>query len=371
MALIRIIIVFTAFLLTSVCFSGNQAIHVVFINPGSVKDIGVWHLTSNFMQAAADDLGIQLEVIYSDRNHIKMMDQVSALSKRPVQPDYVVIVNEKQTGDNMLASLKASHAKILLIHNDLSQKQRQNMGIEREQIKNWIGTIVTDEHKAGYLEIEQLCQQRNAEPKIVAITGNKVTPVSNIRVQGLLDYRADSNSGEIYQVVYGKWSYDDGKSKARGLLNRHPDTNIIWAANDSMALGALDAIKEQNREDQVIVGGLGGFPDAIKSIKEGGLNLTVAGHPMIGAWALLLLFDYHHGYDFISDIGLNYKVNHLTVIDTKEKADQYSRLVLTHPNQIDFRFFSKALNKNLVKYDFSYENVVNAATPKGTPGPGP
>lgn len=361
MALLRITIVIF-YLLSSVCFSSTQPIHVVFINPGSVKDIGVWGLVSNFMQAAADDLEIKLEVIYSDRNHIKMMKQVLALSKRPVQPDYIVIVNEKRTGDNMLASLKASHAKIFMIHNDLSEKQRLEIGIERERIKNWIGTITTDEHQAGYLELEKLCKKSNEEPKIVAITGNKATPVSNIRVQGLLDYMADSNKGGIYQIVYGKWSYDDGKSKALALLNRYPDINIIWTANDSMAMGAFDAIKEQKKEDDIMVGGLGGFPYALKSIKEGGLNLTVAGHPMIGAWALILLFDYHHGYDFISDVGLNYRVNHLTVIDTKEKADQYSSLVLTNPNQIDFRFFSKVYNKNQINYDFSYENIVNAAS---------
>ena len=59
MALVRITIVI-GYLLTSVCFSRTQPIHVVFINPGSVKNIGVWHLTSNFMQAAADDLEIKV-----------------------------------------------------------------------------------------------------------------------------------------------------------------------------------------------------------------------------------------------------------------------------------------------------------------------
>ena len=49
------------------------------------------------------------------------------------------------------------------------------------------------------------------------------------------------------------------------------------------------------------------------------------------------------------------------LIDTKEKANQYSSLVIINPNQIDFRFFSKALNKKLTNYEFNYENIVDAA----------
>jgi ABC-type sugar transport system substrate-binding protein len=139
--------------------------------------------------------------------------------------------------------------------------------------------------------------------KSVAITANKATPVSAIRAQALGDYMRDAKRGTLHQVAYGKWSYNDGENITNGLLPRYKDTNIIWAANESMALGAYNAIKKLSKNNEVIVGGFRDFPDALKSIIRGDLILMVAGHPMIGAWALVLLNDYIHGYDFADIVG--------------------------------------------------------------------
>lgn len=335
--------------------------HVLFLNPGQEQDIGVWHLTSKFMQAAADDLGIKLEIIYAERNHLRMLDQAKEVASRDKQPDFVVIVNEKLMGANLLNTFQGEETKIILMHNDLNAEQRMEVGREREKTENWIVTLTTDEVRAGYLQIQQLAKHSKKASSIVAITGNKATPVSEIRMKGVHHHLADTKLDSLLQVLYGDWSFSDGRKKALGLLRRYHDVNVIWTANDSMGLGAYSAVKELNKEREVIVGGLGGFPDALASIKNGGMKLTVAGHPMIGAWALTLIYDYHHGIDFVDDIGVNLKVDHLTVIDNGEKADLYKDLVLDNPSQIDFTRFSKKLDKELVHYDFSYSKVVKAA----------
>ena len=340
-------------------------LHVTFLNPGSADDIGVWGLVSNFMQAAADDLDITLEILYADRNHIKMMSQAEKVAKRPKAPDYVIMVNEKIAGKEMLLSFKKSGSKIFFIHNGLNNKQREEIGNERGHIKNWIGTVVTDEYQSGYKLIKELYRSAEAPPKILGITGTKATPVSLIRLKGVTDYILESGRGEHVQVVYGKWSYEDGKEKALALLKRHKDINMIWAANDSMALGAYDATKEAAPDRKILVGGLGGFPDTLESIKKGGMKATVGGSAMTGAWALVMIYDYHSGLDFINDIGANAKIDHNTVIDTARKADRYADIVLNNPQQIDFRKFSKKLNPNLSKYDFHYEKVIQSVEASG------
>jgi hypothetical protein len=65
--------------------------------------------------------------------------------------------------------------------------------------------------------------------------------------------------------------------------------------------------------------------------------------------------------DFRNDIGTNYKVDHLTVIDSPQKAVQYEQLILINPQQINFRKFSKVLNPEVKKYNFQYKNVVEAS----------
>ncbi|MDM8549443.1 ABC transporter substrate-binding protein [Desulfobacterales bacterium HSG2] len=349
-------------IITGICgFCPAKDLQVVFLNPGGAKDIGVWHMVSNFMGAAADDLGIQLETIYAERNHIRMLEQAKMIAKRKIQPDYVIMVNEKAAGKQMLSHFKTSGSKIFFIHNGLTIQQRGRIGNEREIVKNWIGTITTDDYQAGYKLIRELCAHSEEEPRILGITGTKATPVSLIRLRGVQDYIKKSGRGVQYQVVYGRWSYEDGKQKARVLLRRYKDANIIWAANDSMASGVFDATKELTEKREILVGGMGGFPIALESIRKGGIKVTAAGHPMIGAWALVLICDYHHGTDFKDDIGVSFKVDHLTLIDSPEDVGQYSRIVLEQPQQIDFRKFSKKFNPNLRKYNFSYDKVVEAA----------
>jgi ABC-type sugar transport system substrate-binding protein len=361
------ILLFLAFFVGILVGVGNWAhaenIHVTFLNPGSAKDIGVWRLVSNFMQAAADDLNITLEVLYADRNHIKMMNLAEEVANRTKAPDYVIMVNEKLAGKKTLLSFKNSSSKIFFIHNSLTRKQRNDIGDERVTIKNWIGTIVTDEYQAGYKLIQSLYRHAQIPPKVLGITGTKSTPVSLIRLKGVEDFILESARGEHIQIVYGKWSYEEGKEKALALLKRYKDINIIWAANDSMALGAYDAAQLVAPERNILIGGLGGFPDALASIKKGGMKVTVGGHVMIGAWALVLIYDYHFGLDFIHDIGAYSKVDHITVIDNALKADRYADIVLNNPQQIDFHLFSKKLNPDLQKYDFSFDKVIKACEP--------
>lgn len=342
-------------------YETSEKINVLFFNPGAEEDIGVWHLVSKFMKAAADDLSINLEILYADRNHLRMYEQVEQVILRNYSPDYIIIVNEKQLGERMLSALQKINSKVIVIHNDITPEQRERIGNEREKLSNWIGTIVTDEYEAGYREIAQLYQCVDDEPRVIAITGDISTPVSKVRENGLRDFIAESGQGELFQVVYGNWSYADGRDKTLGLLERYDGVNIIWTANDSMGLGAYSAVVEKNLEDKVAVGGLGGFPDSLSSISENGMKVTVGGHSMIGAWALIMIYDFDNNRDFDDDIGLSYKVNHLSVIDSGEKAAQFKDLVLDNPDQIDFTVFSKTLNSKIEAYDFTFDQVVKAS----------
>jgi len=342
-------------------YTTSENIHVVFFNPGAVEDIGVWGLVSKFMMATADDLNINLEILYAERDHLLMVEQVEEVVLRTQPPDYAIIVNEKLMAERMLLSLQKIQTETVVIHNDITLDQRKKIGNEREKISNWIGSIVTDEYQAGYKEISQLYLLMDKEPKVVGITGDVSTPVSKIRENGLRDYIDRAGRGELYQVLNGNWSFEDGKEKANGLLERYNDINIIWTANDSMGLGAYSAVVEKGLENEIVVGGLGGFPDSLKSIQNNGLKLTVGGHMMIGAWALIMIFDYEQNLDFINDIGLSYKVDHLFTIDSSDKVGQFRDLVLNHPEKIDFTRFSKYLNHSLQNYDFSFMKVVSAS----------
>jgi ABC-type sugar transport system substrate-binding protein len=327
---------------------------VVFLNPGEPVERGKgphWRMTARFMAAAARTFGMQLEVLYAERDHLLMLRQAESVAQRSNPPDYVVIVNEKLAAPQMLQMFGRSSAKLLLIHNDLTPEQRREIGNEREQLRNWIGTVTTDEVRTISRLTEELCRQLgDREPQVVGITGDRSTPVSMERALGASDFIMRSGRGQILQLAFGDWGAADAEAKADVLLSRYPQANIIWAANDSMALGALRAVKA--RGARVLVGGTGAWPDALTSMAEGGLAASVGSHFFIGAWAMVLLHDYHHGLDFAAHGGLAQKLDYMSVVN-RDNASQYDQAVYKRDGALDFSVFSKIRHPKAGRYDFN------------------
>ena len=334
--------------------------HIVFFNPGEPVERGTgpyWRMVAQYMTAAAKQLGMQLEILYAERNHLLMLRQAEEVARRAKPPDYVVIVNEKMAALQMLKTLEHSPAKIFIMHNDLTTEQRKEIGNERERIRNWIGTATTDAARGGYLLMEYLYQRiGNREPRIIGITGDPNTPVSKERAQGVDEYVAHAKRGRTYPLMFGDWSYADGEQKTFVLLSRYPDTNIIWSSNDSMALGALRAVKKRNA--QVLVGGMGGWGDALVSIAENGLTATAAGDYMIGAWTVILLHDYHHGQDFAAHGGLNQKLDYLYIVN-RDNVARYDDVFFRNSGALDFSIYSQVRHPHARAYDFRLAHLIN------------
>jgi hypothetical protein len=335
-------------------FAASQAAppRVLFLNPGEPVERGKgpqWLMAARFMGAAARSFGIELEVLFAERDHLLMLRQAEEVAQRAQVPDYVVMVNEKLAGLPMLRLFERTRARILMIHNPLNAEQRREAGNEREHFRNWIGTVVTDEQSAEYRLMEELARQLGGrEPQIIGITGDPSTPVSLQRAEGVSEYVARSGRGRILQTAFGDWGDADAESKAHVLLARYPQANVLWAANDTMALGALRAVEA--RSAHVLVGGTGAWPDALASMARGGLAASVGSHFFIGAWAMVLLHDYHRGFDFATEGGPLQKLDYMQVVNRDNAAD-YDRAVYRRES-LDFRGYSKVLHPRPGRYDF-------------------
>jgi ABC-type sugar transport system substrate-binding protein len=327
---------------------------VVFLNPGEPVERGKgphWRMAAQFMATAARTFGMQLEVLYAERDHLLMLRQAESVAQRSVQPDYVVIVNEKLAALQMLRMFERSSARLMLIHNDLTPEQRREIGNEREQMRHWIGTVTTDEVRTEYRLMEELYRQLGErEPRVIGITGDRATPVSLERAQGVSEFIARAGRGQGLQLMFSDWSEADAESKASVLLSRYPQANIIWAANDSMALGALRAVKA--RSAPVLVGGTGAWPGALASIAEGGLAASVGSHFFIGAWAMVLLYDYHQGLDFAAHGGPALKLDYMQVVN-RETAAHFDNAVYKRDGGLDFSIYSKVRHPGPGRYDFN------------------
>src|SRR5476649_2634669 len=78
----------------------------------------------------------------------------------------------------------------------------------------------------------------------------------------------------------GPLTRERGLKNAEDALVAHPDLKAIYAANDDVALGAMQAVLAANRTDQTIVTGMNGVPPSLRAVKDGKLAMTVELNPV-------------------------------------------------------------------------------------------
>lgn len=356
---------------------GDAPMHVTFINPG-ISDINnptgtFWLSVSACMQAAAEDLGIDLEVIYSERNHLLMQRQAEEVAVRPNPPDFVIVVNEKLAADEMVKVLDRAGIKVFVLLNTFLDHQAKTMGRPREKYRLWIGSLVPDNQVAGYtiakLVIEKAMQSglyaKDGKIHLVAIAGDYVTPASIARNTGLEIAAKEYVKVELEQIFVGEWNKDKAKFQAQGALKRYPEVSALWVANDPMALGAIEAIKEVGRKPgkDIMVGGLNWDAPALEKIRDGEMVTSVGGHFMAGAWALVLLYDYLHGKDFASR-GTQLQYTLFSAL-SQEDVGQYLRQFGDGDwRKVDFTKFSLVLNPRSSGYTLDLENLYRNIGPR-------
>lgn len=332
---------------------------VVFLNPGEATSRGtgpLWLSLSDHMKTAAADLNLQLDVLYAERDHALMLRQAQAVAQRQPSPDYVVVVNEKSLLPQLLERLAPSSAGVLAIHNPVPFEQRQQVGNERERFQHWIGTAVADNDAGGFRLMEELARHLDGQvPQVLGITGDPATPVSAERAQGVERYLRVSRRGSVLQLVNGDWSLLDAEAKAQVLLARYPQANVLWAANDSMALGALRAAGTPPR---VRVGGMGGWPEALDSIAAGGLIATAAGHMLIGAVAMVLLADHALGTDFATAGLAALRLDYLQVV-TRTNLPAYRQAVASGNGRLAWRHLARAGRADALPYDEALRQLLD------------
>ncbi len=364
---------FFAFPTTASCERADEfsdGMEVVFLNPGksdpSDPTGGFWREVSSFMQAAADDLGIDLEIIYAERNHLLMGKEAAKVLSRENLPDYLIVVNEKLAAGKIIAHADKKGVKVFNLLLNFYGDQAEELGTPRKKYKNWIGGLVPDNRWAGYNLARKLVEKAREqglaeeEIKLLPIAGDYVTQATLLRNQGLSYARADFFDAKFFPEIHCLWRKDKAFELVTKFLKRDSKVNVIWAANDPMALGAIEGVKENGLTPgkDVLVGGINWDKPALEAVRDGSLALSVGGHFMTGGWGLVMLYDYHHGYDFAGKAGAMIRKRIFCVIDERNVRRFLKRFGARDWSKIDFKKFSKACNGDRSDYDFSVKALL-------------
>lgn len=349
-------------------WGATEPLRVTFINPGR-SDETYWVMVSAFMQAAAQSLQMDLEVIYLERNHLAQTGTAQALAKRARKPDWVLLVNEKLSALPALEILDTAGIDTLLVFNDLAEEQKQKVGIPRQKLRHWRGTITPNNTDAGRKIAQALMAQARklgwANPPLLALSGSRTTPASVERKLGLDQAlaQAQSTRAVLLQEFWAEFEEHKAYDMTLGALRRYPHAQLVWAANDPMALGALRAARESGRTPgkDILLAGLNWSPQALQAVQKGELVASVGGHFATGGWSLVVLHDLVHGVDFAQEQpSTEMQLEVFDVLDASNLAQYQSRFGTQNWSTITFRNYSRALNPKTTAYDFSWTVLLRA-----------
>ncbi|MBT2372493.1 ABC transporter substrate-binding protein [Pseudomonas fluorescens] len=339
-----------------------HATSVIFLNPGTSSET-FWVSYSQFMQAAAKDLGLDLRVRYSERDPQNTLQQAREALQGPRRPDYLVLVNEQYIAPQILRLSQGSGVKLLIVNNALTVDQMQLL--DAGKYPNWIGSIVADDQQAGYLMLKNMLRQHGPiEPgqslDLLAFSGAKNTPVAQRREEGLRRALYEHPEVRLRQLVYGEWNRQRAFEQATQMFKRYPQTALVWSANDEMALGAMQALQDSGRTPgkDVLFSAVNSSPQVLEARLDGRLSSLVAGHFTVGGWAMVLINDDANGVD-ISRYGGRDREEALFQLIDPDQAQRLQAINASQQYNVDFRALSAQGKPESYRYPFSLQLLMH------------
>ncbi|MBE0380461.1 ABC transporter substrate-binding protein [Pseudoalteromonas prydzensis] len=331
------------------------ALNIIFVNPGfadSSAEINTtgnfWFKVSKIMRNAADDLDINLHIKYANRNHILMKELISEAIKD--QPDYLVVVDEKSVVSKYLAKLNTKNIPIYFLYSRPAIEQLTSL--KRNGV-NIIGSVIPDNYAAGKTLAQQLLIEHTTtsdQPaNMLALIGDYTTPASLERAAGLDEFIKRHQDVNFIGKEVANWSEQQSYIKTLAFLEFAPEINIIWCANDAIGFGVKRALQARNNTDKVVVGGMNwdSVPQGIEA-----LDITLGGHVLLGAYALINIVDHHNARIYLNHTKLAIFNNLTAEIEPLAKHINETDLA-----DIDFSQFSKTATD---PQPFTVDNLVKA-----------
>jgi len=135
------------------------------------------------------------------------------------------------------------------------------------------------------------------KPKVLILEGMVGNLASTNRVAGFKQELAKTLPGAtIVSCIAADWDRLKALNITADTLTRTPDLGVVVAANDMMALGAVEAIRTAGKTKQVMVVGIDGVADARKAILAGRMTASIAQLPyLIGLRSVELAKESVHG----------------------------------------------------------------------------
>ena len=232
---------------------------------------------TNSIVDAAKKAGIKLILKNANNNQEKQIDIIREFIKQKV--DVIAFSPKVEHGwEGVLKEAKAAGIPIILSDRE----------IDVNDSSLWTSFIGSDFIEEGRRAARWLVNDMDPDNKVIHIIelrGTQNSAPAEGREQGFNEVLVDNPNYQILESLQGDFTFARGKEMMKNVLIKyHKEIDVVYAHNDDMAIGAIEAIEEfglKPGKDIKIIS-IDATKKAFSALSTGKLNFSVECNPLLG-----------------------------------------------------------------------------------------
>jgi ribose transport system substrate-binding protein len=251
-----------------------------------MADLGnpFFHVLRDSVVKQGEELGYEVLVYDGQNDASKQPSQIEDALQKGIEAIIINPADESSTA-NAIKDAIAQDIPVVTV----------DRAVEVDGVLSY---LVTDNLKGGKLVGEWLQEKLPEGGKVIHMEGVIGTAPQRERGGGFLSVidpaKNASSKFEIIDTAVGDFSMAPAEAAMSDLLAKHDDIDVVFAQNDTMAVGIVRAIETAGRKDDgIIVIGFDGAKEAYDLIDKGSMSVTaVQDFEFIGSEAVKYVHDF-------------------------------------------------------------------------------
>ncbi len=246
--------------------SGKKKLEIVMVV--KALDSEWWQrVKAGAEEAARADPEVSLAVLAPERE-INIDQQVAILEDQILKKVSAIAVAPAGVAEvvPVLDKAKAAGIPVLITDTDVPWPSK-------------LSYIGIDNRLGGRMAGEYIVRTIGGKGKVAVIRGVLGVATQEDRLTGFRDAIAKAPGVECVAVQPANSERALGMTVMENILTSHPDVKGVFATNDQMALGAMEAIAARNLTGKIVLVGYDATREALHAMEAGKMNGTMAGYP--------------------------------------------------------------------------------------------
>src|SRR6478609_8572486 len=179
--------------------------------------------------------------------------------------------------DTVLKEAKDAHIPVILTDRSVDSK-------DESLYVSFLGSDFVEEgKKAGDWLVKEYASA-SGDVNIVQLEGTTGSAPANDRKSGFADAIKGEPKFKVVASQTGDFTRAKGKEVMQAFLKSQPKIDVLYAHNDDMALGAIQAIEEAGKKPgtDIKIVSVDGVKDAFTAMSQGKINFDVECNPLLG-----------------------------------------------------------------------------------------